>query len=502
MIISRRSAVLSTLFGTGMIGLRSLATGLPASLLLNPRRALADMPAANPKAQYVIFQTSDGGDPWNANVPGMYDDLAGGSTGTSGIAHSSDPMMAATSVTVGNWKGNAALPWVRPYDPSLVPTVPTSTGNVALIAPALWTSTLQRTSFCHLATTTPIHPREPDVLKLMNNTDTNEMLVSILGRILQPQLGTIQSQPVALGASSPAEALSYQGQAQPLIPPLALKATLADPLTAKGQPTPLAALQAIRNDTMNSLYGYYRDAATPAQQDYIDSLVTSQLQAGQIGQSLLAMLDGITSNNVDAQITAAVALIMMKVTPVMTIHIPFGGDNHSDPDLATETRQTTGVGGPNGGYNTTSGLTGVPAIAWLMNQLSANGLSDQVTFASLNVFGRSLSNSSGAGTGRQHNPNSHVCVTIGSGFQGGVIGGVGPQDQSGKACSIGAANCDYGSLAFQSMTGQTSASGDITPADSLPSWGKTLMAGLGIDAATINEEIGTGSVINAALASS
>jgi hypothetical protein len=45
MNISRRQAVLSTLFGAGYVGLRSLATGLPAALLLDPRRALADVVA-------------------------------------------------------------------------------------------------------------------------------------------------------------------------------------------------------------------------------------------------------------------------------------------------------------------------------------------------------------------------------------------------------------------------------------------------------------------------
>ena len=74
MMITRREALLSTLFGAGYVGLRALATGLPASFLLNPRRALADSPApacgAQSKAQYIIFNTSGTGDPINANVPG------------------------------------------------------------------------------------------------------------------------------------------------------------------------------------------------------------------------------------------------------------------------------------------------------------------------------------------------------------------------------------------------------------------------------------------------
>jgi hypothetical protein len=493
-MISRRNAILSTLFGTGMIGLRSLATGLPAALLLNPRRALADMPAVNPAAQFVIFQTSGGGDPINANVPGMYEDQ-NGSQGTSGIAHSADPAMAATQLQVGSWSGKAALPWAQPYA-----AIPTGPGGAPLITPALWTQTLARTSFCHLATTTPIHPREPDVLKLMNQTQSNEMLVSLLSRILQPQLGTIQAQPVALGASTPAEALVYGGQSQPLIPPLALKATLANPTNGKGQLTPLAALQGVRNDTMKQLYGFYSQSATPAQKAYIDALTTSQAQAGQISQSLLSMLDSISSNNVDAQITAAIALIMMKVTPVLTIHIPFGGDNHRDPGLATETQQTVGIGASGAGYDPTTGLTGVPAIAWLMNQLSANNLQDSVTFASLNVFGRTLSTSSGAGEGRQHNPNHHAAIAIGKGFKGGVIGGVVPMDQSGAGCTVGGPSCDYGATNIQSASGVGAASGDITAAESLPSWGQTVMAALGIDAMTIAESITAGTVIKGALA--
>jgi hypothetical protein len=495
-MITRRNAILSTLFGTGMIGLRSLATGLPASLLLNPRKALADMPSMpNPAAQFLILQTSGAGDPINANVPGMYED-AGGSQGTSGIAHSTDPLMAATPMTVGSWSGKAALPWAQPWS-----AVPTGPGGVPLITPAAWQASLARTTFWHLATTTPIHPREQDVLRMMNQTQSNEMLVSILSRLMQPQLGTIQAQPVALGASTPAEALSYNGQAQPLIPPLALKATLANPVNGKGQLTPLAALQSVRDQTMNSLYGFYAQEATPAQKSYIDALTTSQVQARQISQSLLSMLDSITNNNVESQITAAIALVMMKVTPVLTIHIPFGGDNHHDPDLATETQQTAGVGASGSGYDPTTGLTGVPGIAWLMNQLAANNLSDSVTFASLNVFGRTLAASTGAATGRQHNPNHHVAITIGKGFKGGVVGGVVPQTPAGVGCTLGDATCDYGATGIVSSTGAGSASGDITAALSLPSWGQTVMAALGIDSATIAQSITTGAVIKGALAS-
>ena len=76
-MITRRQAITSHAVRNRLVGLRALATGLPTSFLLNPRRALAAnaMPALHraDKAQYIIFNTSGGGDPINANVPGTYE---------------------------------------------------------------------------------------------------------------------------------------------------------------------------------------------------------------------------------------------------------------------------------------------------------------------------------------------------------------------------------------------------------------------------------------------
>src|SRR4249920_701440 len=108
-MITRRQALLSTLFGSGMIGLRALATGLPASLLIDPRRALADMPASGcpdpSKAQFIIFNTSGQGDPINANVPGTYDDPK--------VVHSADPSMAATQIQIAGQSYTAAAAWAQ-----------------------------------------------------------------------------------------------------------------------------------------------------------------------------------------------------------------------------------------------------------------------------------------------------------------------------------------------------------------------------------------------------
>jgi hypothetical protein len=161
----------------------------------------------------------------------------------------------------------------------------------------------------------------------------------------------------------------------------------------------------------------------------------------------------------------------MNVTPVVAIHIPFGGDNHTDAALASETAQT---------------VSGVAAIGALMTQLASAGLSDQVTFMSLNVFGRTLISKDV--DGRNHNPNHQVSITIGKPFRAGVIGGVGPVAG------------DYGALAIDSRTGLGNAGGDIDAGSTLASFGKTALAAVGVDAGTIDTLISTGKVVPAALA--
>lgn len=429
---------MSLLFGAGAIGLRALATGLPASFLMNPRRAFAD--GATPscgdksKAQYFVFATSGNGDPINANVPGCYDDPM--------ITHPGDPTMAAGTMMLGGQTYKAALPWTQ-----------------------MAQGVLDRATFFHLMTNTPVHPKEPEVLKLMGATYASEMLPSILAKQLAPCLNTIQVQPITVGATSPSEGLIYSGQALPIIPPTSLKATLTNPTG------PLSKLQALRDQTLGKLMDLYKNGASPAQRGYIDALVTSQTQVRNISQDLLGSLASIKDNTITSQITAALALIQMNVTPVVAVHIPFGGDNHHDAALGNEAMQT---------------VSGVAAINSLMSQIAQAGLGDQVSFVSLNVFGRTLGPANT--DGRQHNQNHQVSIAIGKPFRGGVIGGIGPMAG------------DYGALPIDSKSGRGSASGDIAAIDTLASFGKTLLASVGVAPDVISAAITSGQVIQPALA--
>jgi len=436
MTISRRRLLTSTLFGAAGIGLRALATGLPISFLLDPARALADgLPVCGDatRAQYFILSTSGNGDPLNANVPGCYLDPK--------ITHSADPTMAPTPLTLRGQTVTAAKPW------STLPQ-----------------AVLDRTSFWHLKTNTPVHPQEPDVLRLMGAIYGSEMLPSLLARSLASCLGTVQAQPITVGASSPSEGLSYAGQALPIIPPLSLKETLLAPTGALGN------LQQLRDGTLSQLSTLLKTTATSAQKRYLDTLISSQTQIRSVNQSLLASLDSIKDNSVTSQITAALALVQMNVTPVVAIHIPFGGDNHFDSALTNETTQT---------------VAGVASIASLLSQLGAAGLADKVTFLSLNVFGRTLGPVNT--DGRQHNPNHQVSVAIGKPFKGGVIGGVAP------------VGTDYGATALSSSTGQSSTGGDVAALDTLAAFGKTVLSAVGVSPQDVATAIPTGKVVTAAL---
>src|SRR5271154_1107182 len=162
-MLSRRDLVLRMLFGAGFVGLRSLASGIPAAILLDPRRAMAggDSGAASPpitNPQYIIYSTSFAGDPVNCNAPGTYDDP--------GIAHPNDPSMVATPMTFGARTVTGAQIW------STLPA-----------------SVLARTCFFHHGTYTVIHSYEVNVLGLEGGVAAGEMLPSLLSRELSTALG-------------------------------------------------------------------------------------------------------------------------------------------------------------------------------------------------------------------------------------------------------------------------------------------------------------------------
>lgn len=431
------------LCGGSWLGLRALATGLPVQLLTQPQRVYAADPSfKNP--QFLILNTSQAGDPLNCNAPGTYLDAK--------ILHPADPRMQKTQITIQGQPYDAAAPW--------------ATLGALAKAPALF----DRTAFIHHSTETEQHLAEPDVLGLMGAVVDKDMAVSAFAAQLAPVLGTIQPQPVSIGTTDSSEAISFRGRPQPLLNPTSLATLLGSP------DGPLGQLQQLRDRDLNRLNELFKARGNSAQRRFLDDYASSQTQVRKLSQTLLGRLAAITDNGPEGQMQAAIVLVQMKVAPVITVHIPFGGDNHFDGDLGDETEQT---------------VSGMSTIASLMNGLAEQQLSDAVTFASLNVFGRTLLKQ---GSGRSHNRNHHLTLLVGKNVRGSVIGAVTPMGQ------------DYGTLPISSTSGVGDMSGDITPGDSLASVGKTLGAALGLSAKTVDEIVvsqssgqSQGKIIQAAL---
>ena len=434
----RRKVLLSGLFGAGWIGLRALATGLPAALFMNSKPAKADTPAACTavKPQYIYLCTSGGGDPLNANVPGTYDDP--------GIYHTANATMAKTSMTLGSTNTSAAAPW------------------------AGLGSLLGRTCFFHHGTYTNSHGDAAKVNRLMGAVMRQEMLVSMLSKSLAPCLKTVQEQPVVLSNNL----ITYNGGVMPVLGPASLQAVLAAPTG------PLANLQKIRDTHLDQLNALFKTTGNTAQKAILDQYALSQTEARSLSTQLLTDLNGIGNgtSRIDMNIAAAV-LFKMNVSPVAVGSYSFGGDNHGDTGLNGEAAQT---------------VASAAAITDFQTRLGTYGLADQVTMVFQNVFGRTLSMNahSGNGDGRNHNANHHCTVMIGSGFKGSLIGGLRLQDNGN----------DYQAMGIDSATGAKNDTGDIPYEETLGSVGKTLGRAVGVAQTDLDTQITLGKVVPAALA--
>lgn len=442
MKISRRDAVLSTLFGAGLVGLRSLASGVPAALLLNPARALAQtVGQTTKKPQFLIFSTSFYGDPSSCNVPGTYDDP--------NIYHQPVASMASTDVNFG--------------------------GGVVRKGAQVWSTLpaamLARTTFFHHSTYSLIHSDEVKVLRLMGASNTNEMLPSLISGQMRSVIGTVRAQPITLSGVQ-LEDIYYNGAPQPLLRPTSIASVLASPKDGIGT----MGLQQLRDDTLNKLNAYAKKLGKTAQSDFIDKYATSTTQLRTLQQNLLDTLSTLKKDDANSQIQAAIILFQMKVTPCVVIHIPFGEDNHSDKDLTREVEEHT---------------SGVATIGNMWQALTAAKMQDQVTFCMMNVFGRSLHKDNASAVGRNHNNLHNSGMIVGPAIKGGVIGGVGLVTKPRN---------EFQAMPIDSATGAPTASGDIPYDETLGAFGKTLAAACGVSSDFSDAKISTGKVVQAALA--
>ena len=462
-MLKRRDALVAGLFGSGLLGLRAIATGLPAWYIANPRTATAqDLSCAVENldnAQFLIVSANFNGDPINCNCPGTYEDPA--------AVHPTQDAMLPTAVQLGSTTYQAALPWAL-----------TDNGG------KLSAETLSRINFFHYRTGSVVHGDQAKVLKMMGGTNRGEMLPSIYSKHLAACLGTVQADPISIGAGrNAAELLSFEGRPAANVSPTSLKAMLGG-ATAGGMmgggpggmrpggngAGALRSLRQLRDTTLDQLNALAKESSTPIQSQFLDTLANSQTRVRELTESLSSTLSAISGNDAEGQARAAAALFLAKVTPAVSIRLAFGGDNHSDSSLQAEADQH---------------VTGIESIQTVMNVLAELGLSDKVTFAVLNVFGRNLNGSKAESrAGRDHYANHAVSVLIGKNIAPGVTGGIAMGTGGGfggGATALAAAHID-------SNTGRPASDGDIPSSETYGALARTLGVALGIPSTALEAD--------------
>ena len=470
-VLTRRNALLSGLFGSGYLGLKAMATGLPAWFIANPRSATAaDLECAiqsKDSLQYLIMNVSSMGDPISCNCPGTYDGDA------AAAIHPDDASMAPVAVALGSKTYTAATPWGTLLD-----------------------QFKSRTNFFHHVTLANNHGDQAKVSRLMGATTGGEMLVSAYAKILSGCLGTVQAEPVSLAAGTTAtELVSYQGRTMPAVSPTQLRQLLTGSSGSSfggmpgrgGSTNPqsvLVSLRTVRDTYLDKLNDLAKQDGTGVQQKFLDALSKSQDQVRSLKDTLASLLGSINGDDVQGQALAAAALIAANVTPVVTVKIDFGGDNHSDANLAGEVAAHT------------DSKRGVAGINMILQALSDNGLQDKATFSTLNVFGRNLNGiaKTESKAGRDHYGSHSVAVMIGKNVAPGVTGGV-----TNVTGGFGSSGTALGAGDIDSASGAVVASGgDVARTDTHVAMARTLGAALGIPQSQMDTALvqgGTGKVI-------
>jgi hypothetical protein len=473
--MNRRDGLLA-LFG-GSLGLRAFVTGLPAWYLMNPRRATAqDLQCAinaRDNLQYLILSVSSNGDPLNCNVPGTYE--------IADVIHPTQTEVEQVPLTLGGKSYGAALPWA---DPSVMSPTDVAMGVAKPATGQLSSATLARTAFFHHRTGTTVHGDQPKVMKLLGDMSGGEMVVSAYAKHLSTCFGTVQAPPISVGArGNSSELVSFAGRTLPSISPTQLKQLLTGSTS-----DPLVKARTLRDQALDQLNQMAKQDGSPIQQQFLDKLATSQTQVRELATQLGTTLSAITADDVKGQALAAAALISANVTPVVTIHLSFGGDNHTDTNLQAEADQhVSGVAGIQQVMTALAGLTDAAGVS----------LTDRVTFATLNVFGRNLNAIQKVTdrTGRDHYGNHSVMVMIGKNIKSGVIGGLIP---GSTATSPPYQAGDIDSASGAQMTG-----GDVPATQSQAAAVRTLGAALGLpdSVAAADYTAGAGGkIVTAALA--
>ncbi len=420
----------------GGLGLRALATGLPAALIARGARAQT-LPEGD--ALYTVLALTDTGDPLNANVPGSY---------VEGVVNNPIAQVGPVDFQLGGRPARGARPWAE-----------------------LPEALRERFAFLHVRSNVVTHNQLDEVMSMhgaINGTGgaRTEVIPSMIAKELAPRLGTVLSEPVPLGR----EPLSAEGLPLNRLSPAELKNLFSTP--APG----LERLSEQRDAALDALYAELRQNGTRQQRQFLDRYAIGRSQARLLGEQLSELLSAVSDNPLTPEarardeIRAAVALFRLNVTPVVTIHLAFGGDNHQDTNLTDEAETLE---------------SGTSLIRGLWDDLRAAGLEDRTHFSTFGVFGRTHGlNQSG---GRDHNGGHLAIAAFGPKVRPGVYGGL-SRDRGALAAS-----------AIDPATGFASEGGAVRGEDTLLSAGRTLGRWAGLSEEVLDRRLPAGRTLEGAI---
>ncbi|MCH9683993.1 MAG: DUF1501 domain-containing protein, partial [Deltaproteobacteria bacterium] len=384
--------------------------------------------------------TSSRGEPVNVNAPGSYVD---------GAENNPDPDMAPTDVYLGGKAFTGAKPWAE-----------------------LPLALRERLQLFHHVSYTNAHIEYPKALECfgaVRGEDGNgvESLPSAIAQECAGLLDTIQVEPVDLRRGH--RAVRFMGNPIPQTPPSAIVELFG------GNPGQLDGLADLRDQHLDQLHASLREDGTDAERRFLDRYALGRSQAKAMGSQLGSLLSGISpgDDGPTAQAIAAVAMMKLNLSPVILLHFGFGGDNHKDEDLSEERLES---------------VPGIEAIGTLWNELVGAGLEDRATFATFDVFGRTLVRNDRGG--RDHQANHHVMAMFGPRVRAGVVGGV---------HKVNDGNRPFSARPIDSASGVATDDGDVGLEDSLTAAAATLAAATGVDAERIQTRVTGGTVVTGAL---
>ena len=457
--INRRSFITRSLVASQGLALRSMATGLPAAFLLgNPLHAAQQ--AMDYK--YLLMSLRQDADPINANSPGMYADPNKIDDVRQYIEHANAADLS--NMVLGNINGQDIV--VDDFSNSTQFFM----GQQQVRASKIWSmlpqNWLDHMSCLNIATGANAHPEFNAVLGFSGaikgaDGSGSEYFPSFLAQETGAGLGTLMSEPVVLGG----EAYSSEGRTISKLNPADIKSLFV------GGYSYMDDLNKIRDKSIDRIYQQTKSTGNKAQMNFIDQYAQSRAQAKQIGESLNDLIADIDGNDPSNQVAMAIALFRLNITPVVTMGLECGSDNHQDDTLIKETTQS---------------INAMNVITQLHQGLVDANLDHRVNFSNLNTFGRTLVRNSNGG--RNHNKNQHSMFIYGSNINPGIIGDL---EAVYKRSEVD----DVASMPINSETG-TSVNPDIPLEQTLAAAGKTLAKSIGISQEVIDKRIIGGKVIS------